>query len=117
MRVAAAALTVALGLVHSVLGERYIIRRVVRRDLPRLFGTDLWTKRILRFAWHLLTVSWFGIAAVLLVLAGDGSPRAVGVALIVTFAVSGVVIAIGSRGRHAAWVVSLVIAGLIWAGL
>lgn len=52
----AALLAFGLGLAHSVLGERYILRRLLRRpDLPALFGSDDFTKRTLRFAWHLTT--------------------------------------------------------------
>ncbi len=35
----AAFLTFAIGVVHSILGERYILIRLFRRDnLPKLFG-------------------------------------------------------------------------------
>jgi len=54
---AAALLIPALGAAHSVLGERYILIRLFRRsDLPKLFGSDTFTRRTLRFAWHLTTV-------------------------------------------------------------
>jgi len=47
----AAALCFALGLAHSVLGERYILVHLFRRtDLPKLFGDDRFTRRTLRFA-------------------------------------------------------------------
>lgn len=62
---AAIVMIVALGAAHSVLGERYILMRLFRRaDLPHLFGSDDFTKRTLRFAWHLTTVAWSGMAAV-----------------------------------------------------
>ncbi|GAA3930276.1 hypothetical protein [Luteimonas lutimaris] len=68
----AAVLAVALGAAHSVLGERYILIRLFRRnDLPKLFGSSEFTIRTLRFAWHVTTVAWFGFAA-LLVHAGRG---------------------------------------------
>jgi hypothetical protein len=53
---AAAALIALLGLAHSVLGEQYILIRLFRRDLPKLFGGPEFTWRTLRFAWHLTTV-------------------------------------------------------------
>ena len=60
----AAALVVALGLAHSFLGERYILQRLLRReDLPRLFGSADFTRRTLRFAWHVTSVAWLGLAA------------------------------------------------------
>jgi hypothetical protein len=37
-------LFVALGLAHSILGERYILTRLFRRnDLPTLFGSSAFT--------------------------------------------------------------------------
>ena len=117
--VTAAVLAVGVGIAHSTLGERYILVRLLRREnLPRLFGTDLWTKRILRFAWHLTTIAWFGFAAVLVVLASEPeSPGGrVGIVIAVTFAFSATVTAASSRLRHPAWVVFLAIAVLAWFG-
>ena len=62
----AALLIVALGLAHSVLGERYILVRLFRRsDLPKIFGSSDFTVQTLRFAWHITTVAWFGLAGLL----------------------------------------------------
>lgn len=67
MRIAAAFLLFLIGVVHSYLGERYILIRLFRRDnLPKLFGSDWFTKRTLRFAWHLTTIAWWGYGAMLL---------------------------------------------------
>ncbi len=119
--VVAAVLAIALGLAHSVLGERYILIRLFRRqNLPHLFGSDDFTKRTLRFAWHLTTIACFGLAALLFILASsplDASARILSSALAATFLASAVVAVIGSRGRHLAWVVLLIIAGLVWMGM
>jgi len=118
--VAAAFLSVAVGLAHSWLGERYILRRLFRRrDLPHLFGGDEFTRRTLRFAWHLTTVAWLGAAALLLVLASfppDASTRLLSGTIAATFLASAVVALVGSRGRHLSWVAFLIIAGLVWVG-
>jgi hypothetical protein len=58
-------LLIFIGLVHSYLGERYILIRLFNRELPKLFGSDIFTKQVLRFAWHLTTIAWFGFAAIL----------------------------------------------------
>ena len=64
MLLLAVLLIVVLGLAHSVLGERYILIRLFRRtDLPKIFGSTDFTVRTLRFAWHITTVAWFGLAA------------------------------------------------------
>ena len=68
MLIAAASLAFLIGLAHSYLGERYILIRLFRRELPRLFGSDDFTKQTLRFVWHLTTVSWWGLAAILVAL-------------------------------------------------
>ena len=61
-------MAIYLGLVHSYLGERFILTRLFKRELPTLLGSDWFTKRILRFAWHLTTVAWWGFAAILFIL-------------------------------------------------
>ena len=110
----AAALAVLISLAHSYLGERYILIRLFRRgDLPKLFGDDSFTIRTLRFAWHLTSVAWIGLATILVQLALDAAtPRALGLTVGVTFLIHALVTAIASRGRHLAWVVFLVIASL-----
>lgn len=101
----AAALVVALSLAHSWLGERYLLQRLFRRDdLPRLFGSADFTRRTLRFAWHVTSVAWLGLAAVLVVLARPPiSANALGLAVGLAFLVQGVVALVGSRGRHLSW--------------
>jgi hypothetical protein len=116
---AAAALAVLLGVVHSWLGERYILIRLLRRDnLPKLFGGDRFTKSTLRFAWHLTTVAWLGFAALALALAMEEAGRPAFSArqvLAGTALASAVVTLVGSRGRHPAWVVFLAIGVLALA--
>ncbi len=112
----AALLTVVVGLAHSYLGERYILLRLFRRDdLPHLFGSDVFTKRTLRFAWHVTTIAWWGMAALFHVL-GGGDPAAGLRVLSVTFLITAVVIAFASRGRHLAWPVFIMIAVAGWLG-
>ena len=117
----AAVLLLLLGLAHSYLGERYILIRLFRREnLPRLFGSDEFTRRTLRFAWHLTTVVWVGVAALLVRLAGVGGAGVargdVGSIIAGTAAASALVTVVGSRGRHPAWVVFVLVALLAWAG-
>ena len=119
--VCASGLILALGAVHSILGERYILIRLFRRsDLPRLFGSDLFTRRTLRFAWHLTTLAWLGIAALLLVAARPGvgtlALRQIGALLAATSLASAVATFVGSRGQHLAWLVFLAISALSWFG-
>jgi hypothetical protein len=109
-------LTIAVGAAHSYLGERYILIRLFRRpDLPHLLGSDVFTKRTLRFAWHITTLAWLGFAATLWVL-GRGSAHA-GIRVVsIVFLLSAVLTFVGSRGRHLAWIVFLAIAASAWIG-
>lgn len=118
----AAVLIVGTGIVHSWLGERYIISRILRRsDLPSLFGNDSFTRQTLRYAWHLTTVAWFGLASVLVVLSGVHSGIRVsdGVlfAIAQTCIVSVVLALIFTRGRHLSWVVFAIVAALCLVAL
>ena len=113
----AAALLALTAIAHSALGERYILRRLFRRaDLPHLFGSDQFTRRTLRFAWHVTSVAWLGLAGVLIVLAGDGAPARDTLLRLVaaTFAASAAIAALGSRGRHLSWLVFTAIPLLAW---
>jgi hypothetical protein len=113
----ASALLAVTGVAHSVLGERYILVRLFRRDeLPSLFGSDWFTRRTLRFAWHLTSVAWLGFAALLVVLARDTVPSANMLVNVVaaTFLLTAAITALASRGKHLAWPVFLTVAALTW---
>jgi len=110
-------LTIAIGIAHSWLGERYIIVRLLRKeDLPKLFGDDTFTKQTLRFGWHLTTAAWWGLAVILFIMAGlfpeieivQGIVLAIGS----TFFVSATLSFIFTRGRHISWIVFITIAFL-----
>ena len=110
----AAVLAVALGVAHSFLGERYILRRLFRRDdLPKLLGGSEFTTRTLRFAWHITTVAWVGFAA-LLVHAGRGDLNTSGTLYIMgaTFIVSGLLPLVLTRGKHLSWLILFAIGGI-----
>lgn len=110
----AAFLVAALGIAHSVLGERYILVRLFRRDnLPKLFGSSEFTVRTLRFARHITTVAWFGFAALLL-RAGHGDLTTSGTLRVIgaTAIVSGLLPLFITRGKHLSWVVLFCIGGI-----
>lgn len=117
----AGVLSVGIGAAHSYLGERYILIRLFRRqDLPKLFGSDQFTRRTLRFAWHLTTMAWWGFGALLVLMAaavpGGRAWQEVGAVVAAVFALSAVITLVGSRGRHLAWLAFLVIALAAWYG-
>ncbi|MCG9727714.1 hypothetical protein [Vibrio brasiliensis] len=102
----AAFLLVVVSFAHSYLGERFILSRLFERDnLPKLLGSDDFTKRTLRFAWHLTSVAWLGLAAIVIVLAQpELDKRLIGQIIAATFAIHFFTALIGSKGRHLSWI-------------
>lgn len=116
MLLAAAILVVGIGLAHSYLGERYILVRLFRQPLPRLFGSDDFTRQTLRFVWHILTVSWFGFASILILIDLDvASGSNLLLVIAATFAITGSIALLASRAKHLSWVVFGAIALLCFA--
>jgi hypothetical protein len=119
---AAAGLLSFLGAVlHSALGERLIFRSLSLDSLPAVAGSALFTKRVLRFFWHMVSVAWAGFAVLLWHLAEHSTLDTTGqwTAAVIgwTFFASSIVALVGSRGRHFAWAILLVIAACVWLGL
>ena len=98
-----AVLLVVTAVAHSVLGERRLLGPLLaRRD--GVLASDL-ARFILRFAWHLTSVTWAILALILVQLVRDpGTARfwaaaATGVA----FTGIGLYDAVAIRGRHVGW--------------
>ncbi len=115
-----ATLAVLIGAAHSYLGEQYILVRLFRcSDLPQMFGSDIFTKQTLRFAWHLTTIAWIGLASVILigvVVPSSEQLSAILKVISITFFISSIVTLVTSKGRHFAWIVFLSISFLVWIG-
>jgi hypothetical protein len=112
---AAAWLTVVVGIAHSALGEQYIVQPVLRlQGLPVVLGDEGRTKAIIRYAWHLLSLTWWGIAAMMVYMAVAPGPLDAPFLwmAVVVFGLSGAIVLIGSRGVHLAWVFFFAIAAL-----
>jgi hypothetical protein len=114
MLITAAFLAIFLGFVHSYLGERYILTRLFKRELPKLLGSDWFTKRVLRFAWHLTTVAWWGFAGILFILSNPGEhiQKQILLVIAVVFLVSGLFSATFTKGKHISWIFFWLISGL-----
>ena len=111
----ASVLIFTLGLAHSVLGERFILVRLLRREsLPKLFGGTEFTARTLRFAWHITTVAWWGIAALLWLAASENlNSESVLKVLAYTLLLSGILPLVITRCRHLSWIVLFLAGGLV----
>lgn len=98
----AALLILITSLAHSYLGERYLFSRLFKvRDLPPLLGDSDFLKATLRFTWHITTVTWLGIGAVL---ALDASPSSFFLLMVsaISLICAGLAIYF-TRGKHLSW--------------
>jgi len=119
----AALMFTLVGLMHSVLGGRFLINPILRLDgLPTILGRPEYTRRTLWAGWHLLSVFWWGIAASLLVLAlrpAAFTPAFLGL-MAITCAACGLIAILLSRGRHFSWIFFFGVAGaltsVLWQG-
>ncbi len=108
-------LLILIGFIHSYLGEKYILIRLFKRNnLPMLYGSDWFTKRVLRFAWHITTIAWWGFAAILISIAKSPNDvtHATLIIIGVVFGLSGLISAIFSHGKHLSWIVFFSVSGL-----
>lgn len=118
---AAAATTVLVGLVHSVVGEVMIFQKVRRSGIvptdaaPPLQSRNI---RILWATWHLASAFGFGFAGVLIALARSASipdPLVVR-SMAVALAVSAALVFGATRGKHPGWIGLLAASVLAYLG-
>lgn len=115
----AAILIFLMGLSHSVMGERFFLVRLFKREPLHHFGDAVFINRTTRIAWHLTTIAWWNAAAVLIVLSFrplDHTEFLVGRIISNIFLLSGILSLVGSRGRHLSWVVFFLISIISWLG-
>ncbi len=119
----AAALLIATGIFHSVLGEWLIFRHLRRGTLvPQLAAPPLRSRniRILWATWHLASVLGWGFAAILLgMAAAPGAPvqSLVLKALSGASALGAILVLVGTNGRHLGWIALGTVAAFSWAAL
>ena len=115
----AAVLVFLTGIAHAYLSEQYILVCLFRRDgLPKLFGGTEFTTGTLRFAWHLTTVDWWGLACLIVLAARPAfRPQDALQALAVVAFVSGALPLYFSRGKPLSWIVFFAVALLLCVGI
>jgi len=112
----AALLLAFAGFIHSYLGERFVLSRLLALpNLPTLRGSRAYMECLLRWAWHITSVAWWGMAA-LLTVSWSGHLAAAGLVLTVTFALHGLLILVKIGPRHPGWPVFFLAAAAIWFG-
>jgi hypothetical protein len=115
--VVAAAIVSFIGVMHSILGERYVLRRLFKLpDLPLLRKDPLYTRNVLRCACHASGVAWWGLAALLAALAfvPDGGARVTAGIVSITLLASGSLVLATAGLRHPAWALFLVAGVATW---
>ncbi|TYP72068.1 hypothetical protein BCM02_109347 [Paenibacillus methanolicus] len=119
----ASVLAFVVGLIHSVLGEILIFRRMRRGGFIPTDGGNVLREsnvRILWASWHVLTVFGWGMAILLLWLAQQslvsGTFRVLENTVAASMLVGAVLILIGTKAKHPGWVGLLGVAVLVWFG-
>ncbi len=116
----AAILCVFVSAVHSVLGERKLIGPLLAPERRAAPLDSRFAGNVLRYAWHLTSLVWVGIGAVLVALAFGPLDRSATrtLAIIgVLFFLQGMLTLLIGRGRHHAWIIFLAIAALTFVPL
>jgi len=117
--VGAAGLALVVGLVHSIVGEFMIFRRLRQQSLIPTNGGNILLERHVRIlwaSWHVLTVFGALIAFLLLHLAAipAADRRGLGGAIVLAMILGSLLVLVGTRGRHPGWVGLLGVAILVW---
>uniref|UniRef100_Q0HZD1 Uncharacterized protein n=1 Tax=Shewanella sp. (strain MR-7) TaxID=60481 RepID=Q0HZD1_SHESR len=117
----AAIVTVIVGVVHSMLGEILIFKKLRKRGIvPTESAPPLQARnvKILWATWHLASAFGFGIAGILLSLSNSKlSPDPIVIyPLLFAFIVGSLLVLFATRGKHPGWVGLLVVAVLIYLG-
>jgi len=115
----AAILIFLMGLSHSIMGERFFLVRLFKREPLHHFGDAVFINRTTRIAWHLTTVAWWNAAAILMVFAfrePDNTGFIAARIISNIFLLSGILSLAGSRGRHLSWVIFFLISLIAWLG-
>ena len=118
--VAAGCLTIIVGLVHSVLGEVLIFRRMRNGGLIPTQGSPILRERHVRIlwaSWHVVSVFGWALGAILLRLSSSSSefalPAFIAYTVLVAMTAASLLVLVGTKGMHPGWVGLLGVAVLI----
>jgi hypothetical protein len=114
-------LAIALGVVHSVLGEVLIFRHLRETDVFSDDGISKLKKRHYKTiwsTWHLVTLFGWGFGAILIIQSRPDSLETtlfnISSLISISFFVCAVYWLIGTRGKHPAWIILGIISILVW---
>jgi len=119
----AGCLSVILGAVHSVLGELLIFRRLRNGGIIPTNGSPVLKERHVRIlwaSWHLVTVFGWALGAILCWISFSSAEppgqEFIVNSILLSMFFGGVLVLIGTKGKHPGWVVLFAIAVLSWMG-
>ena len=118
---AAAVVAALVGVIHSILGEVLIFRKLSKGTLiPNQAAAPLELRnvRILWATWHLASAFGFGFAAILIIWANrEFAPDPATVwTLILSFAFGSFLVLVATRGKHPGWIGLLIVSVLTYLG-
>ena len=95
---------VVTSLVHSIGGEIYLLRPLFKHRGNRVLDHQL-ARMVLRFAWHVTSVTWIVLAVILYALAFDEPHLQTMIlgSIGLSFTAVGIFDLVVSRGRHIGW--------------
>ncbi|RUT31949.1 hypothetical protein EJP77_11305 [Paenibacillus zeisoli] len=114
-----------VGLVHTVLGEVLIFRKLRQGRLIPTNGGSLLSEsnvRILWASWHALTAFGWAIAFILFWLSkmtlseAGGTYTVLEHTIAASMLVSAVLVLIGTKGKHPGWIGLSIVSVLVWMG-
>ena len=107
----AAALAVLIGVVHSVLGEVLIFRKLRFGSIVPALGAPPLSERHIRIlwaTWHVVTIFGFAFAAILFRLGSDTDATSIRAIVLnatsAAFLGASILVLFGTRARHPGWV-------------
>lgn len=116
----AAALAFVVGLIHSILGERLIFRRIRHKGLVPTDGGSVLREPHVRIQWanwHITTAMGWGMAAVLYWLGTHEAQRPlfafIEQAIVLSMLASSVLVLVGTKAKHPGWIGLLGVAVLV----
>lgn len=104
--IAAAILTFTVGAIHSWLGEQRLIGPILAPENRKGVLVHDFARHVLRFAWHLTTLTWWAIAIILGLMAfspAGETGRMILVVIATLFLAMGSFTLVTSRGQHVSW--------------
>ena len=120
----AGVLAIAVGLVHSVLGERLVFRRMRAQGLIPTNGGEVLREphvRIIWASWHIVTVLGCCLGVVLFWLAQPANAHLAGSwvvkAIAIAMLVSAALVLVGTKAKHPGWAGLLAAAVFIFTGM